>query len=212
MAKNRLSSFLPWRTTSQPNPSQRLPGSLHVDDLQQGNLYLLKMQSVKVALFEGWHDDMVIFSVLREESSPMRWSDSRVLAGQFQVFAAFDPDGNPPILAWDKTLKTPVPAHWFLIFEEARRFQRAWSPYSDHSSSRSPLIKLPDSTTLDRHLLKEMLQHDEVTSGRKSAQSSFRGNGKRNSSNMKRPPIPNRSSFYANERNEENPIATKEAQ
>jgi len=207
MTKNRLSSFLPWRSASETNPSKRLPGSIHVDDLRQGILYLLKTQSVRVALFEGWHDDMVIFSILREESSPMRWSDSRILAGQFQAFAAFDPDGNPPVLSWDKTFKTPIPAHWFQMFEEARRFQRDWSPYSDHTSSRTPLIKLPDSNTLDRHLLKEMLQHDEVASGRKSVQSSFRGNGKRNSSNTKRPPIPNRSSFYGNERKEENPIA-----
>lgn len=36
-----------------------------LNELQQGELYILKIKLIVVALFQGWNDDMCCFSVLR---------------------------------------------------------------------------------------------------------------------------------------------------
>ncbi|RUS34670.1 hypothetical protein BC938DRAFT_479190 [Jimgerdemannia flammicorona] len=104
---------------------------LEPEDLQQGKLYLLKINSVKLALFEGWNDDMCCFNLLREDAVPMRWSEARYLPGDFSAFDAFDSTGNPSIEMWRKSLRYPVPQNWFGMFEEARRKQRVWANGGD---------------------------------------------------------------------------------
>jgi len=210
MAKNnKRNSFLPWRKASEPEPSKLVPGSVHAQDLQQGNLYLVKLQFIKLALFEGWHDDMVVFSLLREESTPLRWSDTRLLVDQFQVFAAFDVDGNPAIFTWEKLLKASLPARWFEMFEEARRFQRDWAPYSDHAPTRVPVSLDNEASTIDRNQLQNIIQK-EPGINRRQSMPSFRGNVKRTATNASRPPIPDRASFLPGEQNEENTMTTEQ--
>ncbi|RUS24839.1 hypothetical protein BC938DRAFT_473002 [Jimgerdemannia flammicorona] len=110
--------------------------ALECDALQQGELYICKIKWVKLALFEGWNDDMCCFRLLREDASPMRWSEARYvvdryLPGEFIAYDAFDSLGNPPLSLWDRTLGTKVPRNWFEMFEEARRKQRVWAAGDD---------------------------------------------------------------------------------
>ncbi|RUS13187.1 hypothetical protein BC937DRAFT_86185 [Endogone sp. FLAS-F59071] len=125
--------------------------SIEPEELQQGMLYLLQINGVKLALFEGWNDDMCCFNLLREDASPMRWSESRYLPGDFSTYEAFDATGNPSIELWRKALNSEVPRHWFIMFEEARRKQRVWSqgdddlgPPIDGVPQDSPYAAQPD--------------------------------------------------------------------
>ncbi|KAG1470358.1 hypothetical protein G6F56_002730 [Rhizopus delemar] len=99
---------------------------IHYEQLQPGSLYITKVKQVSLALFEGWDDDMCCFSILRSEVEPMRWSETRQLPGDFDIYNAFDEYGNPPIHLWSRYLKTSLPANWFYMFEEARQKQRTW--------------------------------------------------------------------------------------
>jgi len=108
---------------------------LKAQELKQGSVYILKMDSAKIALFEGWNDELCTFSILRNEMNPMRWSEARFLPEGFSAFAAFDLHGNPPITDWKKILKAKIPLNWFEMFEDARRRQRDWTPYADHFAS-----------------------------------------------------------------------------
>ncbi|RUP46164.1 hypothetical protein BC936DRAFT_147274 [Jimgerdemannia flammicorona] len=108
------------------NKPPKDPLSLDPDSLQQGELYICKIKLVKLALFEGWNDDMCCFSLLREESTPMRWSEARYLPGEFSAFEAFDPMGNPKLSLWENMHKPRISGNWFEKFEEARRKQRVW--------------------------------------------------------------------------------------
>jgi len=117
---------------------------LDVDSLRQGQLYLLRSRMVKLALFEGWNDDAcLVFSVLREEANPMCWSEVKYLAGDFDAFEAFGPDGNPPIWNWKLALGTNLPHHWFRMFEEARRRQSDWNAVYGEDSAENELSNRP---------------------------------------------------------------------
>lgn len=117
---------------------------LDVDSLRQGQLYLLRSRMVKLALFEGWNDDAcLVFSVLREEANPMCWSEVKYLAGDFDAFEAFSPDGNPPIWVWKRVLGTDLPHHWFRMFEEARRRQSDWNAVYGEESTENELSNRP---------------------------------------------------------------------
>lgn len=75
-------SFKISRWSTQPPMPQEVKGTkeavpLEPETLEQGKLYLCKIRFVKLALFEGWNDDMCCFSLLREDATPMRWSEAR---------------------------------------------------------------------------------------------------------------------------------------
>ncbi|RUS21330.1 hypothetical protein BC937DRAFT_93013 [Endogone sp. FLAS-F59071] len=121
--KSRRTSVVPSVSVKETQDPTTI---LESENLVQGTLYIVKINLVKLALFEGWNDDMCCFSLLREDSNPMRWSDARYLPGEFVAYEAFDPMGNPPMYLWDKVLKSRVPKNWFDMYEEARRKQRDW--------------------------------------------------------------------------------------
>ncbi|OZJ02951.1 hypothetical protein BZG36_04614 [Bifiguratus adelaidae] len=128
------------------SPQRRNPGyptineGLFPEDLMQGSLYLIKINQPKLALFEGWNDDMCCFSMLRDEHSPMRWSEARYLPGDFIAHEAFDGSGNPPLLTWSDLIRSEIPKNWFEMFEEGRRRQREWS-----QSTGIPIVQGPQS-------------------------------------------------------------------
>jgi len=116
---------------------------LDVNALVEGKLYLCKIKFVKLSLFEGCDDDMYCFSLLREEASPMRWSEARYLASDFSAYEAFDSSGNPPISLWRKNLKEEAPRNWFDMYEEARRKQRSWNQIYDDASPNGTTFNAP---------------------------------------------------------------------
>jgi len=119
---------------------------LDSDSLRQGQLYLIRVRMVKLALFEGWNDDScLVFSILRDESTPMRWSEGKYLAGDFDVYEAFDSDGNPPIWIWKRFLNTEIPKNWFHMFEEARRRQSDWNAVYGEDMKDNELSSRPQS-------------------------------------------------------------------
>ncbi|KAI9280788.1 hypothetical protein BY458DRAFT_500373 [Sporodiniella umbellata] len=126
------------------------------DQLEQGALYIIKIKQVSLALFEGWNDDMCCFSILRSELEPMRWSETRQLPGDFDVYSAFDEHGNPPIHLWSRYLKTTLPANWFCMFEQSRQRQRLWirqHPLEEPSSAEAPPEASVSNTDVSSMLL-----------------------------------------------------------
>ncbi|KAG2172026.1 hypothetical protein INT43_001503 [Umbelopsis isabellina] len=134
------------------NQALTLVEPLDPEDLKQGQLYIVKISLVKLALFEGWQDDMCCWSVLRDESKPMRWSEARYLPGDFFAYEAFDEAGNPPVYIWQRLLNTDIPANWFSMFEEARRKQREWASGFDQVQSNGPTYQLADYPQEEPHM------------------------------------------------------------
>lgn len=146
MAPSKSSSLQPPTAAEVAAAAASAPvmNQLDVDSLRQGQLYLLRSRMVKLALFEGWNDDAcLVFSVLREEASPMCWSEVKYLAGDFDAFDAFDTDGNPPIWVWKRALGTELPHHWFRMFEEARRRQSDWNAVYGEETAENELSNKP---------------------------------------------------------------------
>ncbi|KAI7888363.1 uncharacterized protein EV154DRAFT_518040 [Mucor mucedo] len=138
--KNRKSSqFIPsWPNSHAPKatPESTKTSSIHEEslelvsfnDLQQGELYIIKIKLIAIALFQGWDDEMCCFSILRTDLlEDLRWSEARYLPENFDAYLAFDYAGNPPIHLWTKHLRAVIPINWFNIFEEARHMQRQWN-------------------------------------------------------------------------------------
>ncbi|KAG2178411.1 hypothetical protein INT44_001563 [Umbelopsis vinacea] len=135
-----------WGSASNSGSSTRTGGGAHAagnqpltlvepldpEDLKQGQLYIVKISLVKLALFEG------------DESKPMRWSEARYLPGDFYAYEAFDEAGNPPVYIWQRLLNTDIPPNWFSMFEEARRKQREWETGFDQVHANGPTYQLTD--------------------------------------------------------------------
>ncbi|KAG1150463.1 hypothetical protein G6F37_002192 [Rhizopus arrhizus] len=103
---------------------------IYDEQLQQGSLYIIKVKQVSLALFEG------------SEVEPMRWSETRQLPGDFDIYNAFDEYGNPPVHLWSRYLKTSLPTNWFYMFEEARRKQRMWFKQRDDYIQHNPIPEI----------------------------------------------------------------------
>ncbi|KAI8073743.1 hypothetical protein BDF21DRAFT_495411 [Thamnidium elegans] len=159
--KNRKSTqFIPgWPTSHAPkNTTESVKtSSIHeesldlvpTNELQQGQLYIIKIKLIAIALFQGWDDEMCCFSILRTDLlEDLRWSEARYLPENFDAYLAFDYAGNPPIHLWTKHLRAVIPINWFNIFEEARHMQRQWNvSYWDAPAieSAKPFYSLTDS-------------------------------------------------------------------
>ncbi|KAI8375069.1 hypothetical protein EDC96DRAFT_572194 [Choanephora cucurbitarum] len=132
--------------SAQQNMLEMVPFS----ELQQGELYIIKIKLVVIALFQGWDDDMCCFSVLRSDlvtDLPIRWSEARYLPNDFDAYPAFDRLGNPPIHLWSKNISSSMPYNWFSMFEEARQWQRQW-----HASFEEPPIPLENEHHYDENV------------------------------------------------------------
>lgn len=141
---SKFDTLIPGSVDS-PAPGPMI-NQLDTDSLRQGQLYLIRVRMVKLALFEGWNDDScLVFSILRDEHTPMRWSEGKYLAGDFDVYEAFDSDGNPPIWIWRKFLNTDIPKNWFFMFEEARRRQSDWNAVYGDDMKDNELSSRPQS-------------------------------------------------------------------
>ncbi|CAO3623782.1 unnamed protein product [Mucor hiemalis] len=148
-----------WPTSHTPSPESVKTSSIHeeyldvvpLNELQQGELYIIKIKLIAIALFQGWDDDMCCFTILRTDLlEELRWSEARYqtsfiatrfitmllikyvplcryLPENFDAYLAFDYAGNPPIHLWTKQLRAVIPINWFNIFEEARHMQRQWN-------------------------------------------------------------------------------------
>lgn len=55
----------PAESTTAPSVHEEALDHVTLNELQQGELYILKIKLIVVALFQGWDDDMCCFSVLR---------------------------------------------------------------------------------------------------------------------------------------------------
>ncbi|RCI02289.1 hypothetical protein CU098_012297, partial [Rhizopus stolonifer] len=94
-----------------------------LSELQQGELYILKIKLVAIGLFQG-----------TDSVDHIRWSEARqaiehknrYLPNNFDAYHAFDHAGNPPIHLWSKHLRMDMPFNWFSMFEEARQWQKQW--------------------------------------------------------------------------------------
>ncbi|KAL9548973.1 hypothetical protein MBANPS3_005426 [Mucor bainieri] len=118
----------PAESTTAPSVHEEALDHVTLNELQQGELYILKIKLIVVALFQGWDDDMCCFSVLRTDLlDELRWSEARYLPNNFDAYLAFDYAGNPPIHLWTKQLRAMIPVNWFSMFEEARHMQRQWN-------------------------------------------------------------------------------------
>ncbi|OZJ04216.1 hypothetical protein BZG36_02950 [Bifiguratus adelaidae] len=102
------------------------PPSLEPERLIQGRLFLLKLRRITFGLFEGWDDDMCCFSVLREDSGPLRWSAARYVPLTFNAYPSFDSFGNPLLDLWQHILKKPLPENWRRLVDESRRREAFW--------------------------------------------------------------------------------------
>jgi len=132
--------------TANPSPPGPTINQLDTDSLRQGQLYLIRVRMVKLALFEGWNDDScLVFSILRDEHTPMRWSEGKYLAGDFDIYEAFDSNGNPPVWIWKDFLGTEIPKNWFNMFEEARRRQSDWNAVYGDDNKDNELSSRPQS-------------------------------------------------------------------
>ncbi|KAL7330644.1 hypothetical protein PS15p_205555 [Mucor circinelloides] len=117
----------PAESTTTPSVHEESLDHVTLNELRQGELYILKIKLIVVALFQGWDDDMCCFSVLRTDlMEELRWSEARYLPNNFDAYLAFDYAGNPPIHLWTKQLREMIPVNWFNMFEEARHMQRQW--------------------------------------------------------------------------------------
>ncbi|CDH50824.1 predicted protein [Lichtheimia corymbifera JMRC:FSU:9682] len=99
------------------------------DTLQEGKSYLLRVTSgAHIAIFEGIHEDLYSFLLLR---GSMRWVNTSYLVGDFDAFVAFDELSNPLIELWYQlgvSVGQRLPVQWFIMFEEANRKQREANP------------------------------------------------------------------------------------
>ncbi|KAI8881579.1 hypothetical protein K501DRAFT_334654 [Backusella circina FSU 941] len=121
------SSHVRPESTTTSEIHEEVPENLTMDELQQGELYIVKCKLVVIALFQGWNDEMCCFSILRTDMiDDLRWYEARLLPMNFDAFPAFDYAGNPSIFLFPKHLRAIIPINWFNIFEEARHAQRAW--------------------------------------------------------------------------------------
>ncbi|KAG1231056.1 hypothetical protein G6F35_001760 [Rhizopus arrhizus] len=136
----------PWPTSHAPtngsiksahSNSEDCLGLVTLSELKQGELYIIKIKLVTIALFQGWQDEVCCFYVLRTDLADLlRWSEARYLPNNFDAYYAFDEAGNPPIHLWTKQLKATMPSNWFSIFEEAKMMQKQWHmSYSQPESS-----------------------------------------------------------------------------
>ncbi|KAK4514685.1 uncharacterized protein ATC70_002286 [Mucor velutinosus] len=153
--------FLPnWPNAHAPKtPAESITGSsaheealdhVTLNELQQGELYILKIKLIVVALFQGWDDDMCCFSVLRTDLlDELRWSEARYLPNNFDAYLAFDYAGNPPIHLWTKQLRAMVPVNWFSMFEEARHMQRQWNISYWNPEPNATLMMIEDDYQQD---------------------------------------------------------------
>lgn len=55
----------PAESTTTPSVHEESLDHVTLNELRQGELYILKIKLIVVALFQGWDDDMCCFSVLR---------------------------------------------------------------------------------------------------------------------------------------------------
>ncbi|KAI7876030.1 hypothetical protein K492DRAFT_239982 [Lichtheimia hyalospora FSU 10163] len=98
------------------------------DTLQEGKSYLLRVTSgAHIAIFEGIHEDLYSFLLLRYTGGSMRWVNTSYLVGDFDAFVAFDELSNPLIELWYQlgiSVGQRLPVQWFIMFEEANRKQR----------------------------------------------------------------------------------------
>ncbi|GAA5803403.1 hypothetical protein HPULCUR_008883 [Helicostylum pulchrum] len=174
--KNRKSTqFIPgWPTSHAPkNTTESVKtSSVHeealdlvpINELQQGQLYIVKIKLIAIALFQGWDDEMCCFSILRTDLlEDLRWSEARYLPENFDAYLAFDYAGNPPIHLWTKHLRAVIPINWFNIFEEARHMQRQWNvSYWDAPAveSAKPFYSLTDTPVTEEE---EATNQDQIT-------------------------------------------------
>ncbi|KAI9340611.1 hypothetical protein BD770DRAFT_399570 [Pilaira anomala] len=161
--RNRKSNqFIPgWPTSHAPKPNNESikTSSIHeesldlvqINDLQQGQLYIIKIKLIAIGLFQGWDDEMCCFTILRTDLlEDLRWSEARYLPENFDAYLAFDYAGNPPIHLWTKHLRAVIPINWFNIFEEARHMQRQWhvsywdAPAIEDTHTNKPFYNLTD--------------------------------------------------------------------
>ncbi|KAL0143961.1 hypothetical protein V8B55DRAFT_1482230 [Mucor lusitanicus] len=136
----------PAESTTAPSVHEEALDHVTLNELQQGELYILKIKLIVVALFQGWDDDMCCFSVLRTDLlDELRWSEARYLPNNFDAYLAFDYAGNPPIHLWTKQLRAMVPVNWFNMFEEARHMQRQWNiSYWNPEPNAATLMMIED--------------------------------------------------------------------
>ncbi|KAG2231005.1 hypothetical protein INT48_001612 [Thamnidium elegans] len=176
--KNRKSTqFIPgWPTSHAPkNTTESVKtSSIHeesldlvpTNELQQGQLYIIKIKLIAIALFQGWDDEMCCFSILRTDLlEDLRWSEARYLPENFDAYLAFDYAGNPPIHLWTKHLRAVIPINWFNIFEEARHMQRQWNvSYWDAPAieSAKPFYSLTDSPVTELDDEEDVIQEGTV--------------------------------------------------
>ncbi|KAI9243707.1 hypothetical protein BY458DRAFT_530382 [Sporodiniella umbellata] len=128
-----------WPSSHSPTNEQSIRDEDNFDvvtlsELQQGELYIVKIKLVTIALFQGWQDETCCFYVLRTDlSDPTRWSEAKYLPNNFDAYPAFDRAGNPSIQLWTQQLKSAIPSNWFSLFEEAKMIQSQWYGYEPNA-------------------------------------------------------------------------------
>lgn len=55
----------PAESTNATSIHEEYLDQVTLNEMQQGELYILKIKLIAVALFQGWDDDMCCFSILR---------------------------------------------------------------------------------------------------------------------------------------------------
>ncbi|KAL1930075.1 hypothetical protein VTP01DRAFT_1229 [Rhizomucor pusillus] len=161
--KKQLFSWMRTKHPIQPEHERVTPSSL-----MEGRIYLLRVSTAHIAIFQGLDEDLYCFTILRYlgGSQPLRWSEARYIASDFAAYEAFDDDGNPLIQFWYELGAREQATHWFVMFEEACRKQRElctavptqtdssqeYVPPPPHSSlRRSPTLMLfQDSEDYER--------------------------------------------------------------